>query len=87
MDSDVNVSHISQLLHELQFLSQLLHLPPHGELRINRLQTLVAPQEHCNKHNNNRRREAETAATRDTVTCTQQPGEGPDTLEQPQHHL
>lgn len=43
----MSVSHVSQLLHELQLLSQLLHLSPHGELRINRLQTLVASQEHC----------------------------------------
>lgn len=40
-------SHVSQLLQELQFLSQLLHLSSHGELRIHRLQTLVTSQEHC----------------------------------------
>lgn len=54
MIREVSVSHISELLHELQLLSQLLHLSSHGELRIHRLQTLVAPQEHCNKYNNNR---------------------------------
>lgn len=46
-------AYLSELLHELQLLPQLLHLPPHGELRIHRLQALVAPQEHCGKSNRN----------------------------------
>lgn len=41
---------VSQLLHQLQLLSQLLHLSPHGELRIDRLQALVAAQEHAAVH-------------------------------------
>ena len=34
---------LSELLHELQLLSKLLHLPPHCELRVHRFQTLMGP--------------------------------------------
>lgn len=39
--------HLSKLLYELQLFSELLHLSPHGELRIYRFQSLVRPEKHC----------------------------------------
>lgn len=37
---------MSQLLHERQLLTQLFHLSSHCELRVSRLHTPVAPEEH-----------------------------------------
>lgn len=40
------LSYMSQLLHERQLLTQLFHLSSHCELRVSRLHTPVAPEEH-----------------------------------------
>lgn len=49
-EASLLLSHVSQLLHQLQLLPQLLHLPPHGELGVHGLHALVAPQEHCSNN-------------------------------------
>ena len=51
VNSKSSASHVSQLFHELQLLSQLLHLPSYGELRIHSLHSLVGSQEHCSSNN------------------------------------
>lgn len=58
----LELSHVSQLLHELQLLPQLLHLPPHGELGVHGLHALVAPQEHCSNNSGTADTESKQAA-------------------------
>lgn len=49
--SEHGLSYMSQLLHELQLLTQLFHLSSYGELRVSGLPTPVAPEQHWHVNN------------------------------------